>query len=100
MRSGLQYGVDYITYSDHMSRVHAEFGVLVLSLQRDARLPWQDLEIVNRLSHQVGQLLLLLLLPAACTVFQARVLTKACLHAKRTLSVCSLSVQRRAAYEG
>ena len=53
VRSGLQYGVDFITYSDHMSRVHAEFGVIVQSLQAPARLPWQDLEIINRLSHQV-----------------------------------------------
>ena len=53
VRSGLQYGADFITYSDHPSRVHAEFCVLVQHTQRPSRLSWEDLEIVNRLSHQV-----------------------------------------------
>ena len=52
VRSGLQYGADFITYSDHPSRVHAEFCVLVQHTQRPSRLSWEDLEIVNRLSHQ------------------------------------------------
>lgn len=65
VRSGLQYGVDFITYSDHPSKVHAEFGVLVQSLQQTPRLPWQDLEIVNRLSHQVP--LLYLVSISACS---------------------------------
>ena len=63
MRSGLQYGADFITYSEHPSRVHAEFSVLVQNTQLPSRLGWQELEIVNRLSHQVGALARLPVMP-------------------------------------
>lgn len=62
VRSGLQYGADFITYSDHPSRVHAEFCVLVQPTQQPSRLSWEDLEIVNRLSHQASLLTFCLLI--------------------------------------
>ncbi|MCI50046.1 tRNA-splicing endonuclease subunit Sen2-1-like, partial [Trifolium medium] len=31
VRSGAQYGVDFIVYRHHPARVHSEYGVLVLS---------------------------------------------------------------------
>lgn len=55
MRSGINYGADYVLYQRHPSRVHADFCVLVVALHatKDAGIDWKDLQVMSRLCGQV-----------------------------------------------
>lgn len=70
-RTGLQYGVDFVLYQRHPALAHSDYSVIVLP--RGAGTPgatapalvrpepcWQELQITNRLTSQVGKRLLLL----------------------------------------
>ncbi|XP_047160276.1 tRNA-splicing endonuclease subunit Sen2-1-like [Vigna umbellata] len=65
VRSGSQYGVDFVIYRHHPSRVHSEYGVLVLSegehkdLNGRLRL-WSDVHCTTRLVGSVAKILLVL----------------------------------------
>ncbi|KAG2485417.1 hypothetical protein HYH03_015800 [Edaphochlamys debaryana] len=71
-RSGLLYGVDFVTYQLHPVGAHSDYGVLVIPVGPDGRptgphVPpsahcWLDLQITNRLVSQVVKKLLLLFL--------------------------------------
>lgn len=65
VRSGAQYGVDFIVYRHHPARVHSEYGVLVLSdgddNDLDGRLRvWSDVHCATRLLGSVAKSLLVL----------------------------------------
>ena len=66
VRSGSQYGVDYVAYRHHLSLVHSEYAVLVLSegdddLDTNVRLRvWSDIQNTVRLSGNVAKTLLIL----------------------------------------
>lgn len=65
VRSGAQYGVDFIVYRHHPARVHSEYGVLVLSdgddKDQNGRLRvWSDVHCTTRLLGSVAKTLLLL----------------------------------------
>ena len=58
VRSGLQYGADYVLYEAHPAHAHARYCVLVQRSSDDeagesGSLSWNDLEIANRLATQV-----------------------------------------------
>ncbi|KAK9829651.1 hypothetical protein WJX72_007118 [[Myrmecia] bisecta] len=61
-RSGLQYGAHFVLYQKHPSVAHSDYCVVLLPLKNPAvlGLSWNDLEVTNRLSNQVGKRLLLL----------------------------------------
>jgi len=64
VRSGSQYGVDYVAYCHHPALVHSEYTVLVLSDRNSSsngrlRL-WSDLYCTIRLSGSVAKTLLVL----------------------------------------
>ncbi|XP_047338362.1 tRNA-splicing endonuclease subunit Sen2-2-like [Impatiens glandulifera] len=62
VRSGAQYGVDYVAYRHHPSMVHSEYAVLVLYEKEDCfarRLRvWSDYECAIRLCGSVAKTLL------------------------------------------
>lgn len=64
VRSGSQYGVDFVAYRHHPALVHSEYAVLVLSGgEGDAnkRLAvWSDFQCTTRLSGSVAKTLLVL----------------------------------------
>lgn len=68
VRSGLQYGVDFVAYRHHPSLVHSEYAVLVLSKgdengggDADGRLSvWSDIHGTVRLCGSVAKTLLVL----------------------------------------
>lgn len=62
LRSGLQYGVDFVAYRHHPSLVHSEYSVLVRSGDSDSdRLRvWSDIHCTVRLSGSVAKTLLTL----------------------------------------
>lgn len=63
VRSGLQYGVDFVAYRHHPALVHSEFAVLVLSDDDDgeSRLRvWSDLQCSLRVCGGVAKTLLVL----------------------------------------
>ncbi|CAI8607763.1 unnamed protein product [Vicia faba] len=66
VRSGAQYGVDFIVYRHHPARVHSEYGVLVRSQDNDdddvnGRLRvWSDVQCTTRLLGSVAKTLLVL----------------------------------------
>lgn len=65
VRSGSQYGVDFVIYRHHPSRVHSEYGVLVLSDGEDKDLNgrlrvWSDIHCTTRLVGSVAKILLVL----------------------------------------
>lgn len=65
VRSGAQYGVDLIVYRHHPARVHSEYGVLVLSHDKDGDLNgrlrvWSDVHCTTRLLGGVAKTLLVL----------------------------------------
>jgi len=64
VRSGSQYGVDYVAYRHHPALVHSEYAVLVLSdrnANSNARLRlWSDLYCTIRLAGGVAKTLLVL----------------------------------------
>ncbi|XP_021737813.1 tRNA-splicing endonuclease subunit Sen2-1-like [Chenopodium quinoa] len=64
VRSGSQYGVDYVAYRHHPALIHAEYAVLVLSERNDnssGRLKlWSDLYGTIRLCCGVAKTLLVL----------------------------------------
>jgi tRNA-splicing endonuclease subunit Sen2 len=65
VRSGAQYGVDFIVYRHHPARVHSEYGVLVLSHDNDGDLngrlrEWSDVQCTIRLLGSVAKTLLVL----------------------------------------
>ncbi|CAL5186029.1 unnamed protein product [Lathyrus oleraceus] len=65
VRSGAQYGVDFIVYRHHPARVHSEYGVLVLSHDNHDDLHgrlrvWSDVHCTTRLLGSVAKTLLLL----------------------------------------
>ncbi|KAI4316180.1 hypothetical protein L6164_024184 [Bauhinia variegata] len=67
VRSGSQYGVDFVIYRHHPALVHAEYGVLVLSNGDDidndlnGRLRvWSDIHCTTRLLGSVAKTLLVL----------------------------------------
>lgn len=65
VRSGLQYGVDFVAYRHHPSLVHSEYAVLILSSGDDEvneRLRvWSDIHCTVRLCGSVAKTLLVLL---------------------------------------
>ncbi|XP_006400867.2 LOW QUALITY PROTEIN: tRNA-splicing endonuclease subunit Sen2-2 [Eutrema salsugineum] len=58
LRSGLQYGVDFVAYRHHPSLVHSEFSVLVQSGDSDRLRVWSDIHCAVRLSGSVAKTLL------------------------------------------
>ncbi|KAJ8563686.1 hypothetical protein K7X08_032138 [Anisodus acutangulus] len=65
VRSGSQYGVDFVAYRHHPALVHSEYAVLVLSSARNGtsngRLRvWSDFQCILRLSGSVAKTLLVL----------------------------------------
>ncbi|CAK8544302.1 unnamed protein product [Lathyrus sativus] len=65
VRSGAQYGVDFIVYRHHPALVHSEYGVLVLSHDNDDNLNgrlrvWSDVHCTTRLLGSVAKTLLVL----------------------------------------
>lgn len=64
VRSGSQYGVDYVAYRHHPALVHSEYAVLVLSERKansNARLRlWSDMYCTIRLAGGVAKTLLVL----------------------------------------
>ncbi|KAK7396273.1 hypothetical protein VNO78_17158 [Psophocarpus tetragonolobus] len=65
VRSGAQYGVDFVVYRHHPGRVHSEYGVLVLSDEDDKDLNgrlevWSDFHCTTRLLGSVAKFLLVL----------------------------------------
>ncbi|CAH9072997.1 unnamed protein product [Cuscuta europaea] len=65
VRSGSQYGVDFVAYRHHPSLVHSEYAVLVLSLEEgsneNSRLRvWSDYQCTLRLCGSVAKTLLVL----------------------------------------
>ncbi|KAM3374133.1 tRNA-splicing endonuclease subunit Sen2-1 [Capsicum galapagoense] len=64
VRSGSQYGVDFVAYRHHPALVHSEYAVLVLSAQvvsANVRLRvWSDFHCTLRLCGSVAKTLLIL----------------------------------------
>ncbi|KAJ6843338.1 tRNA-splicing endonuclease subunit Sen2-2-like [Iris pallida] len=62
VRSGTQYGADFVAYRHHPALVHSEYAVLVLSEgSENARLRvWSDLQCSLRVSGSVAKKLLVL----------------------------------------
>ncbi|CAN4098911.1 unnamed protein product [Withania somnifera] len=64
VRSGSQYGVDFVAYRHHPALVHSEYAVLVLSAQNasaNGRLRvWSDFHCTLRLCGSVAKTLLIL----------------------------------------
>ncbi|KAL1208586.1 tRNA-splicing endonuclease subunit Sen2-2 [Cardamine amara subsp. amara] len=60
LRSGLQYGVDFVAYRHHPSLVHSEYSVLVQSSDSDRLRVWSDIHCAVRLSGSVAKTLLTL----------------------------------------
>lgn len=66
VRSGLQYGVDFVAYRHHPSLVHSEYAVLVMNEEdgddcKNGRLRvWSDLHGTIRLCGSVAKTLLVL----------------------------------------
>lgn len=61
VRSGLQYGVDFVVYRHHPSLVHSEYAVLVQSIGGNDRLRvWSDIHCSVRLTGSVAKTLLVL----------------------------------------
>lgn len=61
VRSGLQYGVDFVVYRHHPSLVHSEYAVLVQSIGENKRLRvWSDIHCSVRLTGSVAKTLLVL----------------------------------------
>ncbi|KAM3307474.1 tRNA-splicing endonuclease subunit Sen2-1-like [Capsicum chacoense] len=64
VRSGSQYGVDFVAYHHHPALVHSEYAVLVLSAQdgsANGRLRvWSDFHCTLRLCGSVAKTLLIL----------------------------------------
>ncbi|EFH42636.1 predicted protein [Arabidopsis lyrata subsp. lyrata] len=60
LRSGLQYGVDFVAYRHHPSLVHSEYSVLVQSGDSDRLRVWSDIHCAVRLSGSVAKTLLTL----------------------------------------
>lgn len=70
VRSGTQYGVDFVAYRHHPALVHSEYGVLVLSEgnagSNGARLRvWSDLQCSLRVCGSVAKTLLVLCIRGA-----------------------------------
>ncbi|MFS7894288.1 putative tRNA-intron lyase [Helianthus anomalus] len=62
VRSGCQYGVDFVAYRHHPSLVHSEYGVLVFSdgNANDRLRVWSDFQCSLRLCGSVAKTLLIL----------------------------------------
>ncbi|CAH2065344.1 unnamed protein product [Thlaspi arvense] len=61
VRSGLQYGVDFVAYRHHPSLVHSEYAVLVQSVDENDRLKvCSDIHCSVRLTGSVAKTLLVL----------------------------------------
>ena len=64
MRSGSQYGVDFVVYRHHPALVHSEYAVLVLSEGdgngNDRLRVWSDFQCTLRLCGSVVKTLLVL----------------------------------------
>ncbi|KAL8266454.1 hypothetical protein R6Q59_003798 [Mikania micrantha] len=62
VRSGCQYGVDFVAYRQHPSLVHSEYGVLVFSdgNPNDRLRVWSDFQCTLRLCGTVAKTLLIL----------------------------------------
>uniref|UniRef100_A0A1J3I5W4 tRNA-intron lyase n=1 Tax=Noccaea caerulescens TaxID=107243 RepID=A0A1J3I5W4_NOCCA len=60
LRSGLQYGVDFVAYRHHPSLVHSEYSVLIRSGDSDRLRVWSDIHCTVRLSGSVAKTLLTL----------------------------------------
>lgn len=62
VRSGLQYGVDFVAYRHHPSLVHSEYAVLALSEGGNDRLRvWSDVHCTVRLCGSVAKTLLIVI---------------------------------------
>ena len=55
VRSGIIYGADFVVYRRHPSRVHAEYGVSVLSARTSLSL--NDIQATYRLLHQARHII-------------------------------------------
>ncbi|XP_010483665.1 PREDICTED: tRNA-splicing endonuclease subunit Sen2-2-like isoform X1 [Camelina sativa] len=60
LRSGLQYGVDFVAYRHHPSLVHSDYSVFVQSGDSDRLRVWSDIHCPVRLSGSVAKTLLTL----------------------------------------
>ncbi|KAL5702169.1 tRNA-intron lyase [Ranunculus cassubicifolius] len=63
VRSGIQYGVDFVAYSHHPSLVHSEYAVIVSDCDGDKSkrlLVWPEVHATVRLEGGVAKTLLLL----------------------------------------
>ncbi|KAJ0266668.1 tRNA-splicing endonuclease subunit Sen2-2 [Hirschfeldia incana] len=60
LKSGLQYGVDFVAYRHHPSLVHSEYSVLVQSSESNRLRVWSDVHCAVRLSGSVAKTLLTL----------------------------------------
>ncbi|XP_076903055.1 tRNA-splicing endonuclease subunit Sen2-2-like [Bidens hawaiensis] len=63
VRSGCQYGVDFVAYRHHPSLVHSEYGVLVFyegNGMNDRLRVWSDFQCTLRLCGSVAKTLLVL----------------------------------------
>ncbi|XP_031112211.1 tRNA-splicing endonuclease subunit Sen2-1-like [Ipomoea triloba] len=64
VRSGSQYGVDFVAYRHHPALVHSEYAVLVLSSEggngNDRLRVWSDYHCTLRLCGSVAKTLLVL----------------------------------------
>lgn len=61
VRSGIQYGADFMAYRHHPCRVHSDYAVVVMVEGQEERLKtWTELQAMNRLCGSVAKTLLLL----------------------------------------
>ncbi|XP_024984787.1 tRNA-splicing endonuclease subunit Sen2-1-like isoform X1 [Cynara cardunculus var. scolymus] len=68
VRSGCQYGVDFVAYCHHPSLVHSEYGVMVFSEGNgnDRLRVWSDFQCTLRLCGSVAKTLLILHVNKTC----------------------------------
>ncbi|XP_057437665.1 tRNA-splicing endonuclease subunit Sen2-1 [Lotus japonicus] len=65
VKSGAQYGVDFVVYRHHPARIHSEYGILVLSDEDKKDLNgrlgvWSDAHCITRLLGSVAKILLVM----------------------------------------
>ncbi|PIA33097.1 hypothetical protein AQUCO_04200097v1 [Aquilegia coerulea] len=69
VRSGIQYGVNFVAYCHHPSLVHSEYAVIVVDTYDDKKarlLVWPDLHATVRLEGGVAKTLLVLHIKKKC----------------------------------
>lgn len=67
VRSGIQYGADFMAYRHHPALVHSDYAVVVMVEGQEERLKtWTELQAMNRLCGSVAKTLLLLHIIPKC----------------------------------